>query len=69
VITLSSVCEVATLFECVIITSILVDASIEPTAHEYENIVWYPGMGVVERRGRAYLDSHPHIRARNIPPA
>ena len=60
-------CELATLYECVI-TLILVDASIEPTAYEYENFVWYPGMGVVERRKQAYLDSHPNIRAHNIPP-
>jgi hypothetical protein len=66
--TLSSVCKVATLYECVLITSILVDSSIEPTAYEYENIFWYPGMDVVERRKQAYLDSHPHIRAHDIPP-
>jgi hypothetical protein len=67
-ITLFSVCEVAFSYECVIITLIPVDSSIEPTAYEYENIVWYPGMEVVERRKQAYLDSHPHIRAHNTQP-
>ena len=42
---------------------ILVDSAIEPTPYNYENIVWYPGIDVVERRKQAYLDSHPSIRA------
>ncbi|KAF5378095.1 hypothetical protein D9615_007609 [Tricholomella constricta] len=40
-----------------------VDPTIKPTAYNYENVVWYPGMGVVERRKQAYLDRHPNIRA------
>ena len=48
-------------------TLILVDSTIEPTAHNYEHIVWYPGIQVVQRRKQAYLDSHPHIRAHNSP--
>jgi hypothetical protein len=40
-----------------------VDSTIEPTAHNYDQILWYPGMQLVERRKHAYLDSHPNIRA------
>lgn len=42
---------------------ILVDPTIKASAHDYHNIVWYPGMEVVERRKQAYLESHPQIRA------
>jgi hypothetical protein len=55
-------CEVI-VFESVLLTLILVDPTIEPTAHDYHNIVWYPGIKVVQRRKQAYLDSHPQIRA------
>jgi hypothetical protein len=55
-------CEV-TVFESVLLTLVLVDSTIEPTAHDYHNIVWHPGIKVVQRRKQAYLDSHPQIRA------
>jgi hypothetical protein len=44
-------------------TSNLVNSGIEPTASDYENIIWYPGIKVVQRRKQAYLDSHPNITA------
>ena len=55
-------CKV-TVFESALLTLILVDPTIEPTAHDYHNIVWYPGIKVVQRRKQAYFDSHPQIRA------
>ena len=55
--------QVKAMCEPVLLTWCPVDPSIEPTAHDYHHIVWYPGMRVVQRRKQAYLDSHPHIRA------
>jgi hypothetical protein len=54
-------------YESVLMTSNLVDSTIEPTTHNYEHVLWYPGMKVVERRKQAYLDSHPQIRAYSGP--
>ena len=47
----------------VLTTLNLVNSEIEPTASDYENILWYPGIEVVQRRKQAYLDSHPNITA------
>ena len=31
--------------------------------YTYENMVWYPGSGIVERKKLEYIDAHPNIRA------
>jgi hypothetical protein len=36
---------------------------VKASARHYENIPWYPGRAIVERRKQAYLDAHPQIRA------
>ena len=43
--------------------SIVVDPNVKASASHYENIVWYPGKAIVERRKQAYFDAHPEIRA------
>ena len=45
------------------LTSIIVDPNIKASARHYENIPWYPGKAIVERRKQAYFDAHPQIRA------
>jgi hypothetical protein len=46
-----------------LLTSIIMDPNGKADARHYENIVWYPGRAIVERRKQAYLDAHPQIRA------
>jgi hypothetical protein len=46
-----------------VLTSISVDPTLQANAYHYNEINWYPGRGVVERRKRAYLDQHSNIRA------
>jgi hypothetical protein len=31
--------------------------------YAYENMMWYPGSGIVERKKLEYMDTHPNIRA------
>jgi hypothetical protein len=31
--------------------------------YAYENMMWYPGYGIVERKKLEYMDAHPNIRA------
>jgi hypothetical protein len=33
------------------------------SARHYENLTWYPGWAIVDRRKQAYFDAHPQIRA------
>ncbi|EDR03264.1 uncharacterized protein LACBIDRAFT_307506 [Laccaria bicolor S238N-H82] len=40
-----------------------VDPNVKVPADYYEEITWYPGSAIVERRKQAYLDAHPQIRA------
>jgi len=32
----------------------------------YHTMMWYPGMSIMERRKREYMDTHPNIRARSV---
>ena len=43
--------------------SIVVDPTVKASARHYEEITWYPGSAIVDRRKQAYLDAHPQIRA------
>jgi len=40
-----------------------VDPNVKASARHYENITWYPGRAIVDRRKQAYFDAHPQIRA------
>ena len=42
---------------------LIVDPNVKASARHYENITWYPGKAIVERRKQAYFDAHPQIRA------
>ena len=39
------------------------DPNVKASARHYENITWYPGRAIVDRRTQAYFDAHPQIRA------
>ncbi|KAF8334555.1 hypothetical protein F5887DRAFT_1256380 [Amanita rubescens] len=36
---------------------------VKASARHYENITWYPGRAIVDRRKQGYFDAHPQIRA------
>jgi hypothetical protein len=46
-----------------LLTSITVDPNGNTDPYYYETLPWYAGIGIVERRKRAYFDAHPEIRA------
>jgi hypothetical protein len=33
--------------------------------YQYHEMMWYPGVSIMERRKREYMDAHPNIRARS----
>jgi hypothetical protein len=38
------------------LTLIIVDPNVKASARHYENITWYPGKGIVDRRKQGYID-------------
>ena len=41
----------------------IVKDTVVASAYAYENINWYPGWEVVERKKKEYMDAHPNIQA------
>jgi hypothetical protein len=35
----------------------------DPRKAQYHSMMWYPGLDIMERRKREYMDTHPNIRA------
>ena len=51
----------------IVLVSNISDLIVEPgriaNPYAYDNMMWYPGSGIVERKKLEYMDAHPNIRA------